>query len=105
MLRQVSPDLPDVVEGESTRPGDCSNVGREGKLVIHGRVSRSTLQHTLAALTTLKKYIYIFFFNERYLPCYSIQFSPFHSNGSLSSLQNFSPTPLVRQQTSPYYLN
>ena len=36
MLRQVSPDLPDVVEGESTRPGDCSKVGCEGELVIHG---------------------------------------------------------------------
>ena len=36
MLRQVSPDLPDVVEGESTRPGDCSNVGCEGELVIYG---------------------------------------------------------------------
>ena len=34
--RQVSPDLPDVVEGESTQPGDCSNVGREEELVIHG---------------------------------------------------------------------
>ena len=29
VLGQVSPDLPDVVEGESTRPGDCSNVGCE----------------------------------------------------------------------------
>ena len=36
MLRQVSPDLPDVVEGESTRPGDCSKVYCEGELVIHG---------------------------------------------------------------------
>ena len=36
MLRQVSPDLTDVVEAESTRPGDCSNVGCEGELVIHG---------------------------------------------------------------------
>ena len=36
MLKQVSPDLPDVVESESTRPGDCSNVGSEGELVIHG---------------------------------------------------------------------
>ena len=25
-----------VVEGESTRPGDSSNVGCEGELVIHG---------------------------------------------------------------------
>ena len=36
MLRQVSPDLPDVEEGESTRPEDCRNVGCEGELVIHG---------------------------------------------------------------------
>ena len=36
MLRQVSPDLPDVVEGESTQHGDCSNVGCERELVIHG---------------------------------------------------------------------
>ena len=34
MLRQVSPDLPDVVEGESIRPGDRGNVGCEGELVI-----------------------------------------------------------------------
>ena len=36
MLRQVFPDLPDVVDGESTRPGDSSNVGCEGEFVIHG---------------------------------------------------------------------
>ena len=35
LLRQVSPNLPDVVESEIYTTGSCSNVGREGELVLH----------------------------------------------------------------------